>query len=276
MRSIFSTAQRHLWASVLVSTLAVATTLTAQAATTVRIGVQADNPGTTYLDESGKMAGYEVDVLNEVFKRIPDHEIDYRTMDFATLFVSLATNKVDLITSNIKRNPERENQYLFTEEDFYRTPYKLVVQQDNAAINSFADMNGRKIAVLGTGVQAKVLADYIERHNLDLEVLPSKSNTEMVTLLTSGRVDSIFLPEHQALVFNKYRGTTLRLVGNGLIPAGKKPEEFGAHFLLRKDNTELRDKIDTALRSMRADGTLSQLSEKWFGKDLTGNFPVDE
>jgi len=253
-----------------------ATILATHAATVIRVGAQADNPGTTYLDESGRLTGYEIDVLNEVAKRLPGYQLDYKTMDFATLFVSLSTNKVDLITSNIKSTPEREKQFLYTKEDFYRTPYKLVVPQSDTKTRSFADLNGKKIAVLGTGVQTKVLNDFIAAKKLDLEVLPSKSNTEMVSLLGSGRVDALFLPEHQAIVFNKFRGASLKLVGNGLIPAGKKPEEFGAHFLLQKNNTELRDKIDVALRELRKDGTLKKLSVKWFDRDLTENFPLEQ
>ena len=255
---------------------AAVTAAASHAATVVRVGVQADNPGTTYLDESGKITGYEVEVLNEVFKRLPGYQLDYKTMDFATLFVSLSTNKVDLITSNIKATAEREKQFLFTKEDFYRTPYKLVVSQADGKTRSFADLQGKKIAVLGTGIQAKVLNDYIAAKKLNIEVLPSKSNTEMVSLLTSGRVEGLFLPEHQAIVFNKFRGTSLRLVGNGLIPAGKTPEDFGAHFLVQKGNPELRDKVDVALRELRKDGTLKRLSIKWFDRDLTENYPLEQ
>jgi len=226
--------------------------------------------------DPGGRTGYEIEVLNEVVKRLPGYQIDYKTMDFSTLFISLATNKVDVITSNIKKNPEREKQFLYTQEDFYRTPYKLVVAQSDSKTKSFADLNGKKIAVLGTGVQAKVLDDYIKRRKLDLEVLPSKSNTEMVSLLANGRVDALFLPEHQAIVFNKYRGAALKELGKGLIPSDKKPDEFGAYFLLQKGNVELRDKIDVALRGMKKDGSLKKLSVKWFDRDFTENFPVED
>lgn len=260
------------------ATLAAATfSISAAAADikTVRVGTQGDNAGTSYLDANGKLTGYEVEVLRAIDDLLPEYQFEFKPMDFATLFVSLSTNKVDLINSNLKHSAEREKQFLFTKNDFYRTPYKLVVKGDETAITSFADLNGKKIAVLGTGLQSKVLSNHIEKLNLKTEIIPSKSNTEIVALLTQGRADAIFLPEHQVNVFNRYRDANLKTIGKGLIPEGKTPETFGAHFLLQKKDTELRDKIDAALAQIKENGTLARLSVEWFGQDFTGNYEIE-
>lgn len=262
--------------AILLAALLVAGSLQAAEVRKVLVGTQADNPGTSYIDEKGQLTGYEVEVLREIDKRIPEVEFEFKTMDFSTLFVSLATKKVQLITSNIKRSAEREKQYLYTTEDFYRTPYKLVLKGSDTTTKSFRDLDGKKIAVLGTGLQAKLLDDYIKKNNFRIETVPSKSNTEMVNLLTAGRADALFLPEHQVNVFNKYRGANLKVVGKGLIPADKKPDEFGAYFLVQKDDTVLRDQLDAAIKSIKKDGTLKALSVKWFGEDFTVPFQVEE
>jgi ABC-type amino acid transport substrate-binding protein len=261
---------------VLLTSLMVCIGAQAASVRTVLVGTQADNPGLSYIDEHGVLTGFEVEVLREINRRTPGVKFEYRTMDFAMLFVSLGTKKVQLINSNIKKSAEREKQFLYTTEDFYRTPFKLVIRSNDPSIHAFRDLAGKKIAVLGTGVQAKVLNDYLKKNNLNVDVLPSKSNTEMVSLLNTGRVDALFLPEHQVNVFNRYRKENLKAIGKGLIPADKKPNEFGAYFLVQKGDTVLRDELDKALRSMKKDGTLKKLSLKWFGEDFTVPFQIEK
>jgi L-cystine transport system substrate-binding protein len=242
----------------------------------VLVGTQPDNAGTSYLDEKGYLTGFEVEVLREVDRRLPEYAFEYKTMDFATLFIALGSKKVRVITSNIQWSQEREQKYLFTKEIFYASPYKLVVKGTEKTIQSFADMTGKKIGLLGTGLQARVMADYIARHKLQLEIVPGKSNAEIISLLFADRVNALLLPEHQAVVFKKYRNRDLKVVGKGLIPIGLKPSEVGAHLLLNKDDTRLRDRLDWALAAMRKDGTLSRLSLEWFGEDFTQPFEVEE
>lgn len=242
----------------------------------LQVGTQADNAGTSYIDDKGALTGFEVEVLREIDRRLPEYAFEYKTMDFATLFIALGSKKLDLITSNIQWSAEREKKYLFTKETFYSTPYKLVVKGSENNIKSFRDLTGKKVGVLGTGLQAKVLADYIDRSKLEAEVVPAKSNTELVSLLFADRVDALVLPEHQAVVFKKYRNRDLKAVGKGLIPLNLTVSEVGAHFLLGKDDTVLRDRLDWALQGMRKDGTLSRLSIEWFGQDFTVPFEVEE
>ena len=45
------------------------------------------------------------------------------------------------------------------------------------------------------------------------------------------------------------------------------PEQYGIAF--KKENTELRDKVQKALEEMAADGTVAKISEKWFGSDIS-------
>ncbi|GHV50430.1 cysteine ABC transporter substrate-binding protein [Deltaproteobacteria bacterium] len=242
----------------------------------VQVGTQADNVGTSYINEKGVLTGFEVEVLREIDQRLPDYAFEYKTMDFATLFIALGSKKLDLITSNIQWSAEREKKYLFTKETFYSTPYKLVVKESENSIKSFRDLTGKKVGLLGTGLQAKVFADYVERGKLEVEVVPGKSNTELVSLLFADRVDALVLPEHQAVVFKKYRDRALKTVGKGLIPLNLTVSEVGAHFLTGKEDVALRDRLDWALQSLRKDGTLSRLSIEWFGQDFTVPFDVEE
>lgn len=241
----------------------------AQAERTVLVATQGENPGLSYIDEQGKLTGFEVEVLKEIDNRIPDVKFEYKTMDFASLFISLAGKKVHIINSNIWRSPEREKQFLFTHEVFYQTPFKLVVPANNTEIRSLDDANGKRIGVLGTGVQAKILDDNIKKRSLNVKVFPSKSNTEMVGLLNAGRVDALFLPEHQVSLFNRYRHQQLKTVGDGFLPDNIRPGDPGAHLLLQKTDVELRDKLDKAIIEITRDGTLKALSQTWFGADFT-------
>jgi ABC-type amino acid transport substrate-binding protein len=243
---------------------------------TILVGTLADNAGTSYLDAKGKLTGYEVEVLREVDRRLPEYTFEYKTMDFGNLFVALGTKKVNLINCNLQYSPERAKKFLFTNETFYASPYKLIVKKDNNTIRTLNDLNGQKIAVLGTGLQYKVLTDYVENKKLNVEILPVKSSTEIVNMLKSGRADVAFMPEFQSYVFSRYRGANLKATGFGLIPASVNPSQVGARFMFNKNDTELRDHVDRAVASMRKDGTLKKLSLQWFGKDFTQPVTLDK
>lgn len=232
------------------------------------VGTVSGNAGTSYLDEKGNLTGFEVEVLKEIDRRIPDVEFEYKTFDFPSLFTELGAKKVDLISTNIQYNKDRAQKYLYSKEFTFATYYKVVVPPDNNTIKSLDDLNGKKLALLN-GLQLKVVEDYIKEHNLNIELLPAKKTSEVIELLTSGRADAVFVPEFHVSVFTKYQNTPLKAVGPGYVAKGLTPETAGAHLLFDKNNTALRDKVDKALASMRADGTLKNLSLKWFGIDFT-------
>ncbi len=238
------------------------------------VGTQAVAPGTTYLDEKGNLTGFEVEVLKEVDKRIPDVEFEYKTMDFATLFTELGAKKVDIINSNLQYNEERAKKYLYSKEIFYRSPYKIVVNENDNVHKTIEDLKGKKISVL-PGLQLPALKEIVDKKKLQIEILTAKSTAEIIAMLKDGRADAVFMPEHQVYVFSKYRNAGLKATGPGYIPIGLKPEDVGAHFLFDKNNTALRDKVDKALAEMRADGTLKKLSEKWLGADFTQPIKLD-
>ncbi|MDR1359988.1 MAG: transporter substrate-binding domain-containing protein [Deltaproteobacteria bacterium] len=256
--------------------LAGATESRAAEVRTIIVGTQADNAGTSYLDEKGRLTGFEVEVLREIARRLPEYSFEFKTMDFATLFIELGAKKVDVITSNIAWTPERAEKYLFTKENFYGTPYKIVLKGNDDSIKSFQDLAGRKIGVLGTALQAKLLADYVQKHKIATEIVPAKSNTELVSLLFADRVDALLLPEHQAVVFKKYRDRDLKAVGRGIAQPNTTPEQAGAHLLLDKSDLALRDRLDWALQEMRKDGALNRISLAWFDQDFTVPFEVEE
>lgn len=234
----------------------------------VIVGTQATAAGTTYLDEKGKLTGFEVEVLKEVDKRIPDVEFEFKTMDFGSLFTELGAKKVDIINSNLQYNKERAEKYLYSKEIVYRSPYKIVVNEDDNVHKSLKDLDGKKVSIL-PGLQLATLKKLIEEQKLNIEILPAKSTAEIIAMVKDGRTTAAFMPAHQAYPFSKFRNAAIKAVGQGYIAQGLTPDQVGAHFLFDKENTPLRDKVDKALAEMRADGTLKKLSIEWLGDDYT-------
>ena len=66
-----------------------------------------------YLDENGKLVGYEIDVLNAVDELLPQYEFVYETFDFANILIALQAGKVDLGSHQFGKTPQREENYLF-------------------------------------------------------------------------------------------------------------------------------------------------------------------
>ncbi|WP_409309266.1 transporter substrate-binding domain-containing protein [Pectobacterium sp. B1J-3] len=241
----------------------------------VFVGALPDNAGTSYLDKDGYLTGYEVEVLREVDRRLPEYRFEYKTMDFASLFMGLGSRKLNVIIGNIQWSKEREDKFLYTKEKYYATPYTLIVKGTENNLKSLSDINGKKIGVLGTGLQSPALDQYIEKNKFNVNVIRAKSTNELIDLLVSGRADGLLAPEFHGIVFNKYRNRDVKSVGKGIIPIGLSPSQVGAHLLLNKDDVKLRDRLDVVLAEMHKDGTLSKLSLEWFGRDFTVPFDVE-
>ncbi|NEU64462.1 transporter substrate-binding domain-containing protein [Paenibacillus sp. ALJ109b] len=226
------------------------------------VGTGTQFPNVCFIDENGKLTGYDVELIREIDKRLPEYEFEFSTMEFKNLLLSLETKKIDLIAHQMEVNEERQAKFLFNDEAYNIFPNKIVVSEKNQDVKSIEDLKGKKL-IVGATSNAAVLAEKWNAANGNvIEIVYSGAGEDTNTQIKTGRVDATISTQFAIDYQNKVVDAQLKTVGEAL-------SNSKVYFILNKDEEELKTKIDEALKSIKEDGTLSKLSTEWLGADYT-------
>ncbi|WP_136684094.1 amino acid ABC transporter substrate-binding protein [Falsirhodobacter xinxiangensis] len=230
-------------------------------AETLRVGMSGGYfPFTFTRDDT--LQGFEVDFMNEVGKRT-GLDVEFVTMSFSGLIGALESNRIDTVANQITITPEREAKYLFTQPYVYDGAQVVVKKGNEGEITGPESLSGRSVAVnLGSNYEQLLRA---LPNASEIDIRTYESNIEQDTAL--GRVDAFVMD----------RVSTAQVIAESPLPlalAGQPFSEIQNALPFRKDDSELRDKVDTAITEMKEDGTLAAISEKWLAADVTK--PVSE
>ncbi|SDN78549.1 amino acid ABC transporter substrate-binding protein, PAAT family [Psychrobacillus sp. OK028] len=227
------------------------------------VGTGTQFPNVCFIDENGKLTGYDVELVRAIDEKLEDYEFEFKTMDFTNLLLSLETNKIDVVAHQMEVNEERQEKFLFNKEPYNVFPLQIVVNENNNDIQSIEDLAGKKIATTATSNAAIFIEKYNKEHNLGAEIV--YSTTDINNQLRTGRVDATISTPFAAEFNNKYADAQQKVVGESLLNSK-------VFFLLQKENTALSDSIDEALIELKEEGVVSALSEEWLGADYTVGF----
>ncbi|WP_426445951.1 transporter substrate-binding domain-containing protein [Paenibacillus sp. S-38] len=230
----------------------------------VIIGTGTQFPNICFLDDKGNLTGYDVELVREIDKRLPDYEFEFKTMDFSNLLLSLETKKIDVIAHQMEVNEERKAKFLFNDEAYNIFPNKVVVHKDRNDIQSIDDLKGKKVIVGATSNAAVQLQEYNKKNNDAIQIVYSGNGgtNDVIAQLKAGRVDATISTQFAIDQRNKTADAQQKTVGPAI-------SNSKVYFILQKDGTELKTKIDEALKEIKKDGTLSKLSTQWLGADYT-------
>lgn len=228
------------------------------------VGTGTAFPNVCFIDENGKLTGYDVELVREIDKRLPDVEFEFKTMEFSNLLLSLETNKIDFVAHQMETNPEREQKYLFNKVPYSIFLNRVAVAKDNNTIKGLDDLVGKKVLTGATSNAAYLLNEYNKTHNNGIDVVYSSgAANDTVQQIVSGRVDATITTDFANRFNTDADGNVaLKTVGEPL-------NQSNVFFVLRKDEQPLADEIDQAITEIKADGTLKKLSEQWLGDDFT-------
>ncbi len=219
----------------------------------------------TYTDDKGNLTGYDVELLKAVQKKDPSLQFEFKAMGVDAAFVAMKSKQVDAIANQMRRNPQRVKNYLYTNEVNNYTARKLVVKDNRTDINSFEDLNGKKVAVTSNSEFNDMVKEFNKTHKPGIEPIYSdKGSAENLNLVATGRADAAGEYAYVVDVARKDRKLPIKTVGPTL-------QSVPTYFIFRKDPAfeEVIKKIDKAMKALREDGTLKKLSEKFLGGDYT-------
>ncbi|MEI6603277.1 MAG: transporter substrate-binding domain-containing protein [Clostridia bacterium] len=227
--------------------------------TVLKVGLDCSYPPMEYKNEKGQYAGFDVDLAKAIGAKLK-LKIQFVPTAWDTIFTALKAKKFDCIISSLSITESRKSSILFTQA-YISNSLVIVVKPDDSSINATTDLKDKRV-----GVQLYTTAE--EAANKIDATSPFKIlNTydqlsEVFAALKDDKVDAIITDVIMAGDYIKKDSTSYKLSGVSF-----NPDPFGIGF--RKDDSSLEKKVDTVITNMKKDGSLGQLSIKWFGIDIT-------
>lgn len=246
-----------------VATAGLTGAVAAQDTETLRVGMSGGYFPFTFVRQD-ELQGFEVDVMNAVGEET-GLDIEFETMSFSGLIGALEAGRIDTIANQITITPEREEAFVFT-QPYVIDGAQVVTREGNDEIEGVEDLRGKSVAVnLGSNFE-QLLRDLPYADEIDIRTY--ESNIEQDTAL--GRVDAFVMD----------RVSSAQVIQESPLPLELAGEPFSEirNALPFRDTDEgraLRDRVDEALTALKEDGTLTEISEKWFGTDITAAISDD-
>ena len=224
----------------------------------LKVGLEGTYPPFNFENEAGKLSGYDVEVAREIAKRI-DYKIEFVPTKWSGMFGALEARKFDMIVNQVAITPERKDKYAFTEPYVY-SGAQLIVQEGNDEIKSLEDLKGKKVGV-GLGSNYEQIVNEFDKNN-QIEVKTYEVLLDTLHDLGIGRIDAAINDKLVAGINIKKSDLDLKLAGDPV-------KKVVNGIVLRKGNQQLLQKVNGALSEMKQDGTLAEISKKWFGVDVS-------
>lgn len=226
----------------------------AKPAKVLKVGSEAAFAPFEFQDESTKeYVGFDIDLIKAIGKQM-GAEVQIQNMGFDGLIPGLEANSIDLAISGMTITEERAKKVSFS-KPYYKSGLTMVVKTDNTSIQSFKDLEGKKIAVqLGT-----TGADEAKKVK-DAQIREFNSAPEAFLELKAGGVDAVVndKPVNEYYIA-KTGGKDAKMVGEPLTA-----EDYG--IAASGKNKELIAQVDKALEELKKNGEYEKIYVKWFGK----------
>jgi polar amino acid transport system substrate-binding protein len=233
----------------------------------VTAGAVPDKLPTSGYDAKGELAGFDIDVSREIGRRL-GAQVAFAVSDFATVLSGDWHGRFDFCACSITPTKERAERLAFPAAYRFDAAV-LVVRAEDRAIATIADASGKRI-----GVKADTTFQrYLERNLVIFAGTPVTYQIEKPTIVTfadkDGSVQALRAGEVDAAIvaFVTARGAIEAGAPLRIVPGFLFFEPVAVAAL--KDEKALNERIGQAVQAMHEDGTLTELSLKWFGIDLT-------
>lgn len=244
----------------------------------IRVSTDANYEPQSFLNASGELDGFDVEVAREIASRL-GVEVEFVTPDWDVITAGNWGGQWDMSVGSMTVTTGRQEVLDFAEPAYYYTPAQFAAAE-GSGIDSLEDIAGQPVCVgvattydtwlngdmEGLGLPASSI--YAEPP-ADVTVIPLTSDAECPQSIQAGREEfQVFLTSNTVVQAAIDGGVPVRRIGSpvyseNLAVAFDKSGEL--------DNSALVARVGEIIAEMHADGTLRDLSMKWFGEDLTAD-----
>lgn len=231
----------------------------------VVIGTEGAYPPFNFLDASGELKGFDVDIAQALCDEMKV-ECSFVTQDWDGIIPALQNGNFDAIVASMSIRPDREEQIAFTNK-YYQTPPAIAVPKDSAITEATAEA----LAGKAIGAQAATThADAAEALFPDADVRQYPTAEEYKLDIESGRVDAVI---DDVVVLGDWiasdAGACCKMLGT--LPADPAIYGKGIGIGLRQGNDKLKDMFNDAIVAIRENGTYKTVQDKYFDFDVYGD-----
>ncbi len=221
-------------------------------AETVRIGTEGAYAPYNYVDDSGKLAGYEIDLGNALCAEA-GLTCEFVANEWDSIIPNLVAGNYDAIMAGMSITDERKETINFSDEYYPSEPSKFA-----AAAGAKIDLNnlsGKKIGVQGATIQSAYAEEHFGANNT---ILSFETFDQSVADLAAGNLDVLLADGDPLNPVIEASNGALAFVGDGVRIGG------GVGIGLRKKDTELASKFNAAIAALKANGTVDKLIKEYF------------
>lgn len=223
------------------------------------IGLDDSFPPMGFRDEKNNIVGFDIDMAREAGKRL-GMEVEFKPIDWGSKEAELNGKRIDALWNGMNITEKRKESMLFSEP--YMDGKQLIFLPKGSTLKSLDDLKGKVV-----GIQSASTADEIIEANKGMkdsfkEVKKYGDCIAAFMDLKTGRVDAVVTDE----IFGRY---FISKSPDTFVVLDKVVGEVGILGIgFRKEDKELRDKVQKVLDEMKKDGTSGKISKQWFGADI--------
>ncbi|MDE7266710.1 MAG: transporter substrate-binding domain-containing protein [Lachnospiraceae bacterium] len=226
-----------------------------------------------YIDENNELTGVDIEIAKEVFNRIPEYDLE---IEVADALQGVLSGQYDIAINNYGYTETRAESYYFSYP--YKTTFNVYIQRpDDTPLTSLQDIadRGYKIELNAGGLTANALEQWnADNPEHQINIVYSETNFQVKFEHLIDKTTDVAIDDGPIMdtLLEKF-GLEGQLVGNEIDP---ETEDFlfpqnNTYFLFGKndDGYEIREKVDVVLKEMKEDGTLAEITSKYFNKDTS-------
>lgn len=220
----------------------------------ILIGTEGTYPPFTFHDTNGNLTGFDVDLAEEVAKRI-GVKAEFKETQWDAMFAGLDAKRFDMIANEVGIRPDRQEKYDFS-DPYITSAAVLIANKNNTKVKSFDDIKGLNSAQSLTSNYADIAKKF------GANIVGVEGFQQAVELLAQNRVDVTINDKISYLDYTKQKpDAPIKIVATS-------EDASTSGFMFRKKSDTLVDAVNKALKDMVDDGTYKKISEKWFGVDV--------
>ena len=231
------------------------------------VGVTDQNLPLTFRNSSGKMTGFDIETATEVCRRL-NLKVELMAIAPDDMQKSLESGVIDCYWSGLTLTKKEVDDAYEATAPYIRNDDIFLIPE-NSAIQNIAHLSGKRLGVMAgsTGERALEMATQLQSSLTAVEKYNDLQSA--FSAFNAGSVDAVVMSEATARYYMNLNPDRYRILQK---ESGKQPEPLSIQscvVAVRQEEHSLRRKLESAISSMDKDGKMKEISERWFGTDIS-------